>query len=979
MSLWSRLERRLGAIAEDYLSDIGREELVAARNALEADDPELAIGIIEPVVEQYPRHSLAQALLGAARLAHGNAEGALAAFDAAAALRDAHGEAEVGRGEALFALGRIDEARDAFRAGVDGAGGERPILGAAYRGIGRCFLETGDTERAVRELRKAVAEAPDDPDALVYLALALERSPTYSLDEARRYLSRALGRPGAPLIAQLAVGRVDVRRGDDDGAAAAFDAVLSSDRASSVERAGAWSGLAEVALSRGELDKAGDAADTALELSPGTPELLLVRGRIFERAGEWPAALQAYAEAAEVGDLAEARAGALRAALAVGDVGDRAVFLANRSLDVDANDSLALVVRGRALAGQGQTDAARATFRSVLDRGDDLEARLALGALELSADKPATAAQHGLAALHAAPRDQRARDLLVDARAAQQQTPTPLDDESAMYALARELEAVALSDPSLADLVPEVAQAAADFDQPLLVTVMGEFSSGKSTFINALVGDDIAPVGVTPTTATINVVKFGREPGGRILYRDGRTESLSWKALGAVLGGLSDDDARAVRSVEILYPLAELERVNIVDTPGLNSILPEHEAVARDFIKRADAVVWLFTAQQAGKKSERDALATINGEGKRALGVLNKVDQLSEADLSQLLDYVRGELGPLVEDIVPLSAQRARKHSAADPGAPGADTGSDGQPEAVTQRPDGNWPVVTRSLEQRFFSRARELKRQACDRRLAELLRRARDVIERRRENASGAADRLEHTAQTLREARAPFERLVVAQREELRTRMADVYRTAAREVLELVRPRKLPFGSHQASRADRDYLISLLESGLGTALEPAAAELERQLRELGETAARAVDDEDIGGDPGAELRRVVDEWGRWMTARVLERAQAYGQGYLRGGAVDRFFRDALPKLDLREDAVFHALFRDAPDVDGQIAEPLSAAARAALDALADYVDRLAAAADARAFDTEVGLLVRLRQIDDRREALSAPRDTHAS
>src|SRR4030095_4782504 len=96
-------------------------------------------------------------------------------------------------------------------------------------------------------------------------------------------------------------------------------------------------------------------------------------------------------------------------------------------------------------------------------------------------------------------------------------------------------------------------------------------------------------------------------------------------------------EAAPIRFVERLSPLEALERVSIVDTPGLNSILPEHEATARQFIAQADAVVWLFTALQAGKASEREALERIRGEGKRVLGVVNKVDLADEGERAQIL------------------------------------------------------------------------------------------------------------------------------------------------------------------------------------------------------------------------------------------------------------------------------------------------------------------------------------------------------
>src|SRR5262249_21372154 len=149
-----------------------------------------------------------------------------------------------------------------------------------------------------------------------------------------------------------------------------------------------------------------------------------------------------------------------------------------------------------------------------------------------------------------------------------------------------------------------------------------------------------APTGITPTTATINVVRYGRERGGRIISRDGTTTELGWDELMSHLQGITPDDARSIDRVEILVPLPQLEKINIVDTPGLNSIQPEHEATARGFIARADAVVWVFTAAQGGKQSEKKALESIRDEGKRVLGVLNKADQLSEPEINEVVEFI---------------------------------------------------------------------------------------------------------------------------------------------------------------------------------------------------------------------------------------------------------------------------------------------------------------------------------------------------
>src|SRR5262249_15416157 len=149
--------------------------------------------------------------------------------------------------------------------------------------------------------------------------------------------------------------------------------------------------------------------------------------------------------------------------------------------------------------------------------------------LALAAD-PARAAASAKAALRVDPHHARARGLLTEAHAAAIGTPGP-----EIADLARFVERVVESRRELGHLVGEVARAAANLDQPLLVTVMGEFSSGKSSFVNAFIGADVAPTGITPTTATINVVRYGRERGGRILTRDGATLELGWDAMMAHL------------------------------------------------------------------------------------------------------------------------------------------------------------------------------------------------------------------------------------------------------------------------------------------------------------------------------------------------------------------------------------------------------------------------------------------------------------
>jgi GTP-binding protein EngB required for normal cell division len=478
---------------------------------------------------------------------------------------------------------------------------------------------------------------------------------------------------------------------------------------------------------------------------------------------------------------------------------------------------------------------------------------------------------------------------------------------------------------------------------------MGEFSSGKSSFVNAFIGAEVAPTGITPTTATINVVRYGRERGGRIISAPGSAPAsgagavleLGWDALMAQLRALTPEAARAIDRVEILVPLPQLERINIVDTPGLNSIQPEHEATARAFIARADAIVWVFTASQGGKASEKLALASIRDEGKRVLGVLNKADQLSPDETREVVEFITGELGDLVEAVVPFAARRALARKTTGTGD------------------DGNWTALEDALEQRFFQQARQLKRDGCARALRSVVASARATATALQTQAAQAADAARSSRdQLLASAREFAAECVIAERKALSDATAMLYRRAAREVLDLVRPRRLPFATHSATAADRDYLIALLSSGFETAIEAGrhrvAAELTARAH-LADPAARTLSSA-LGVDVLGDLERTAADCVGLALSRVFDRARAFLRGYLAGGYVEAFFRNDVPRLELAEDAVYHALARDAPDLDRELGEPLERAATDALTALASRLDHWAAVIDVHAFDLEVGV-----------------------
>lgn len=180
-------------------------------------------------------------------------------------------------------------------------------------------------------------------------------------------------------------------------------------------------------------------------------------------------------------------------------------------------------------------------------------------------------------------------------------------------------------------------EAIVHLDELFLLVIAGEFNSGKSSFINALIGETVLREGVTPTTDRINILKYGPEPSERL-----REEFV----------------------LEILYPAEMLREINIVDTPGTNAVIRRHEELTRDFIPRSDMVLFVTSADRPFTESERSFLEQIREWGKKVVLVVNKVDILQPAEIDTVIQFVRDNAMPLLgrqPEVFPLSARQAQE------------------------------------------------------------------------------------------------------------------------------------------------------------------------------------------------------------------------------------------------------------------------------------------------------------------------------
>ena len=198
--------------------------------------------------------------------------------------------------------------------------------------------------------------------------------------------------------------------------------------------------------------------------------------------------------------------------------------------------------------------------------------------------------------------------------------------------------------------------------EPLMLVVMGSFSTGKSSFINALLGEEIAAVEEKPTTAVVTKFCYGQQDKLLLHFRDGKVQSATPQEFTRMTAVNNEEKLNEVHEkldyVERQMPLEILKQVSIIDSPGLNDLKEKRSEATERFVSKADTVLWMFSVVQLATREEMAAMDRLTPRLK-PIAVVNKMDLLDEEEDNpqEFLAKARQTLNGRVQYVVGISAK----------------------------------------------------------------------------------------------------------------------------------------------------------------------------------------------------------------------------------------------------------------------------------------------------------------------------------
>ncbi|MBU4439741.1 MAG: dynamin family protein [Firmicutes bacterium] len=200
-------------------------------------------------------------------------------------------------------------------------------------------------------------------------------------------------------------------------------------------------------------------------------------------------------------------------------------------------------------------------------------------------------------------------------------------------------------------------------NKELTISVIGQFKRGKTSFINAILKDDILPVGIIPVTSVVTKIQYG-SGYATVLFKDGHEEMVSLDSLGAFISEQENPVNKKGVSFVNLYLHYEFlkDGLIIVDTPGVGSMHQHNTDEAYSFMKDSDAIIFMLSVDSPINEIEREFLCSAKNHASKLYFIVNKIDTVSPSDLDAYMGYCHDILCEIMNldtlHLAPISAKK---------------------------------------------------------------------------------------------------------------------------------------------------------------------------------------------------------------------------------------------------------------------------------------------------------------------------------
>ena len=197
------------------------------------------------------------------------------------------------------------------------------------------------------------------------------------------------------------------------------------------------------------------------------------------------------------------------------------------------------------------------------------------------------------------------------------------------------------------------------------LVILGAFKRGKSTLINALLGEPVLPTAIVPLTSVVTILGYGDRLHIQVHFQNGQTREIRQEELiNYITERGNPRNQKGVREVEIAYPSDYLkDGVRIIDTPGVGSVYSHNTEVAYNYLPQVDAAILVVTVDPPLSAAEQEFLHDIREYVHKLFFVLNKIDYVEDSERQEALDFtsqvLQENLATEKVTIFPISAKLA--------------------------------------------------------------------------------------------------------------------------------------------------------------------------------------------------------------------------------------------------------------------------------------------------------------------------------